>query len=272
MLEEYVSILVRTTCSWVLRIQCMFTECFNSIHWAHFFQIFVIPFLNLLNLMGSTETIKEVNEWNFSFQSRQMSNRTQVHNFLWVCLSKHSETSLTTSIYITMITKNIQSMCRHRTCGYVEYAWQHLTSDFIHIRDHKKKTLRSRKCRCQSSCCKRTVYSTSGAGLRFHLNNFYFAAKNVLLSCCWPLINGVSHWARRCNRIDTSYFCIGICHVCCCGITIHGLFCSSHFCNVLLKFIHSCFYFITKKKKSKGRKMSSLCQVFVGTFLFSVIP
>ena len=38
----------------------------GKVNRAHFFQIFVIPLFNLLNLMRCTETIEEVKEWNLS--------------------------------------------------------------------------------------------------------------------------------------------------------------------------------------------------------------
>ena len=54
---------------------------------SHVFQIFIIPRLDLLDLVRSTETIEEVDERNFTFDSRQMSYRSQVHNFLYAGFS-----------------------------------------------------------------------------------------------------------------------------------------------------------------------------------------
>ena len=66
MLEENITVLVSTTSCRMLWVQCMCTELFNCVHRTHIFQIFIIPFLNLLNLMGGTETIKEVDERYFT--------------------------------------------------------------------------------------------------------------------------------------------------------------------------------------------------------------
>ena len=138
MLEEDISVFVRTTHGWMLWVQSAFAECFNSIHVAHFFQIFVIPYFDLLDLVGGTETIKEVDEWNTAFDCCQMSNSAQVHNFLWVCLSQHSKAGLTASVNVGVVTEDVQSVGSNCSCGYVEYARKQLACDFVHIRDHQE--------------------------------------------------------------------------------------------------------------------------------------
>ena len=52
----------------------MLTEFSDRIHISHILQIFVIPGLDLLDLMRCTETIEEVDERNFTLDSCQMSN------------------------------------------------------------------------------------------------------------------------------------------------------------------------------------------------------
>ena len=68
MLEEYITVLMRTTSCRMLRIQCVCTELLNSVHWTHFLQILIVPLLDLLNLMRSTETIEEVDERNLALE------------------------------------------------------------------------------------------------------------------------------------------------------------------------------------------------------------
>ena len=75
MLEENVAVLVGTAHSRFFRIQCMLTESFHCVHIAHFFQVCIIPFLDLLDLMRSTETIEEVNKRNFALKCCKMCNR-----------------------------------------------------------------------------------------------------------------------------------------------------------------------------------------------------
>ena len=90
----------------MVRVQCMFTECIDCIHICHIFQIFVIPCFNLLDLVRCTETIEEVDERDTSFDCCQMSNRSQVHNFLYTGFAEHCTSSLTTGIDIGMITED----------------------------------------------------------------------------------------------------------------------------------------------------------------------
>jgi len=75
MLEENISVLVGTTHSRMLRIQCMCTELCNCIHVAHLFEICIIPLLDLLDLMGSTESVEEVDERNLTLDCSKMSYR-----------------------------------------------------------------------------------------------------------------------------------------------------------------------------------------------------
>jgi pyruvate-ferredoxin/flavodoxin oxidoreductase len=50
------------------------------------------------------------------------------------CVATHA---LTASIYIRVITEDVQCMCSNTTSGYVEYARKSLTSYFVQVRDHK---------------------------------------------------------------------------------------------------------------------------------------
>ena len=67
----------------MVRVQGILSERVDGIHVNHILQIFVIPCLDLLDLVRCTETIEEVDERNFTFDCCKMSNRCQVHNFLY---------------------------------------------------------------------------------------------------------------------------------------------------------------------------------------------
>ena len=75
----------------MVRIQALISpNALNGIHISHFLQILVIPCLDLLDLVGSTETVEEVDERNTSLDCRKMCNRSQVHYFLYAGLTEHS--------------------------------------------------------------------------------------------------------------------------------------------------------------------------------------
>ena len=107
-LEENVTIFMGTAHCRMFRIQSMSTEFLYSIHIEHIFKISIIPSFDFLDFVRSTETVEEVDESNFTFQSSKVSYRSKIHYFLRIAFCKHSNTSLATGINIGMITKNVQ--------------------------------------------------------------------------------------------------------------------------------------------------------------------
>ena len=143
MLEEYVAVLMRSSQMRMFRIEACITECVNSIHVAHFLEVFIIPYSYLLDLVGCSESVKEVQERNSSFDCSQVSYRSEVHNFLNIALSEHCKTSLTASIYVGVVAEDVQCMSGNSTCRNMEYCWKQLAGDLVHVRDHQKKSLGS---------------------------------------------------------------------------------------------------------------------------------
>ena len=74
-LEEDIRVLSRTTLMRVVRVKSFHTELMDSIEISHLFEIFIIPCLDLLDLVGCTETIEEVDEASFTFDCCKVSNR-----------------------------------------------------------------------------------------------------------------------------------------------------------------------------------------------------
>ena len=105
-LEEVIRILSHTTSYRFLRIQGTSTELSQSFLIDQRSQIFVIQFLDFLNFVRSTETIKEVNKWYTRFQCCQVSYTSQIHHFLNRTFAQHGETCLTARHDILMITKD----------------------------------------------------------------------------------------------------------------------------------------------------------------------
>ena len=105
-LEEDVWVLGRSPLAWMVWIQCILTECINRVHVNHFLQVIVIPGLNLLDLMGGTETVKEVDERNFALDGCHMRNNGQVHDFLDTGLTQHGASGLTACVNIGVVTEN----------------------------------------------------------------------------------------------------------------------------------------------------------------------
>ncbi len=160
-----------------------------------------------------------------------MSDRREIHNFLRVGLGEHSETGLTARIYVTVVTEDVQGLRSNAARGNIENTRKLLGSDLVHIRDHQKKTLRSCKCSGDSTGSKGTVNGTCGAGFGLHLGNLNGVAEDVLASFRGPLVDRVGHRAGRCDGVDTCDFGESVCYMSRSGISIHGLFHSSHYRN-----------------------------------------
>ena len=201
----------------MLRVQRVLTELLNSLHVAHFLEVSVVPASDLLNLVGGTEAVKEVQERNLAFDRGQMRDGGEVHDFLRVGFAQHGKAGLTASHDVGMIAENVQRMGGDGTGRNVEDAGKLLRSDLVHVRDHQQKTLRRRVSGRQSACAEGAVDSTGCTGLRLHLSNLDTGAENVLQASCRPLIDEVRHRGRRGDGVNAGdlgkrigYVCRGI--------------------------------------------------------------
>ena len=177
----------------MVRIQALISPCLNGIEISHFLQILVIPCLDLLDLVGSTETVEEVDERKTSLDCRKVCNWSQVHYLLYAGLTEHACSGLTTGIYIGVISEDGKCMAGKCTCGYIEYARQSLTCYLVKVRDHQEQTLRSRICSSQSTCCQGAVNGTCCTCLRLHLCNLYSLSEHIQTALCRPLICSLCH-------------------------------------------------------------------------------
>ena len=228
-LEEDVSVFGRAAENGVLGVERSLPERFNSIHINHFFKVFGLPNLDLLNFVRSAEAVEEVKERNSALDGGKVSNRAEVHNLLLVGFGKHSITGLTASVYVRVVAENIQRVRSNAASGNVNNVRKQFACDLVHIRDHKKKSLRSRVGRCQSACGKRTVNRTCGTALGLHLNHLDTFTENI--SCGFtedilvgrgPSVGHFRHRAGGSDRIDCGNFRKRIRNVCGGGVTVHG--------------------------------------------------
>ena len=127
----------------MLWIQCVITECLDSVHVAHLSQISVIPNSNLLNLVRSTEAVEEVNKWNLALDCCEVSNRSQIHNLLDVAFCEKCKASLASRHYVRVIAKDVQCMGCNGTCADVENTRELLAGNLVHVWKHEQEALRS---------------------------------------------------------------------------------------------------------------------------------
>ena len=171
----------------------MVTETLKSFPVDHILQIFIIPDFDLLDFVGCTETVKEIDERNAALESGKMRYRCEVHDFLNGRTAEHRTASLTTCIDIGMITENGKGMAGNRTGRYVENARELFAGYLVEVRDHEKKSLGSRKCSGHSTGSEGSVISTRGTCLGLHLGNLYFLTEDILAARCCPLIHMLRH-------------------------------------------------------------------------------
>ncbi len=177
----------------MIRVQSAVTECLDLIQIDEILQIVIIPDLNLLNLVGSTESIEEVDERKSAVNCSAVCNGSQIHDLLYRALAEHCGTGLATCIDIRVITEDVQSVGGNAAGRDVEHCRQALTCDLVDVRDHQKKSLRSGECRCHGTGYDGAVCGTCGTCLRLHLRDLYGLTEDVLASGSGPLINVLRH-------------------------------------------------------------------------------
>ena len=236
-LEEDITVLSGAAEHRMLGVQSAGAESGHSVHIHHLSQISEVPDLDLLDLVRGTEAVEEVQEGNAALDGSEVSHSTQIHDFLGVGLSQHSETGLTASVDVGVIAEDIQSVRSHATGGHVEDAGEKLTGDLVHVGDHEEQTLGCGVGGGQRTCVQGAVDSTGGACLGFHLHHVDGGTEDVLESLCRPLVYPVSHGAGRGNRVNAGDFGESIAYRSGCLVTVHGHFFSDdcHFRKFLLE-------------------------------------
>ena len=181
--------------------------------------IFIVDELDLLNLMGGTETVKEVEERNGAFDCGKMRNKRKVHDFLHGRGSQHGKTGLAAAHDVAVIAKDRQGMRRERTGADMEHAGQELAGDLIHIRDHQQQALRRREGRRKRAGFQRAVDCARSTAFRLHLRDTDFLSEQIFAAVCRPIVSDLRH--RR-GGIDRRYIGKCICNMRCSGVAIDG--------------------------------------------------
>ena len=201
-LEVSIRVLGRAAHNRSIRIQATLPERFYSFPVQHVRIIFVIEYFNLLNFMGRTETVKEVQERNAALNGGHVGYAGQVHNFLHAAFRQHGETGLTAGHHILMIAEDTQVAGSQRTGRNVEHTRQQFAGNFIHVRNHQQQTLGGSVGSRQGACLQRAVYRACSAGFRLHLQQFYRLSEQILFPCGSPFIHVFRHRRRRRDGIN----------------------------------------------------------------------
>ena len=227
-LEEHVGVLGGTALYRMLRVEGTSAISVDSVPVEHVSEVFVVPYFDLGDLVGGTETVEEVEERYTALDGGEMGYRTKVHDLLNGVGAEHGVASLATCHDVGVVTENVQGVARDAAGGYMHDGRKELTGDLVHVRDHKKKTLRCSVSRGESTGGEGTVYSTGGAALGLHFLYFYRLAKQVLDALSGHLVCDLGHRRGRGDGIDGSDFRKRIGYGCGSGVAVHRFQFSTH--------------------------------------------
>ena len=150
-LEVYVRVFCSAADFRMIRVEGTFAECFDSVPVNEFLEVFEVHDFNFLNFVRCTETIEEVDERQGTFNCCQMSDTTEIHDFLNIGFGQETAACCTSRHNVLMVTEDVQCMVSQSTSSYVEYAREEFTGNFVHVRDHEEEALRCRVRSCQST-------------------------------------------------------------------------------------------------------------------------
>ena len=195
----------------VLRVQRVAAESTLCVHIHQRAQLLIIQRLDLLDLVAGTETVKEMQEGHTAVDGTQMRHRTQIHDLLRGGGRQHGKPGASHAHHIAVVAEDGQGVGGQCAGGHVEHAWQHLTGDLIHIRDHQQQALGCGVCGSQRAGLQGAVHRTGCAALRLHLHHLYRLTEQVLLAVGGPLVHMLRHGAGGCDGENTRHFrkCVG---------------------------------------------------------------
>ncbi len=172
--------------------------------------------------MARSETVEEVKERNFGFKRRKVCDQSEIHNLLNGVGREHRKTRLTACHNVRMVAENVKRMSSQSSRAYVENAGEKFARDFVHVRDHEEKTLRSGVGNRQSTCRKRSVNRACRACFGLHFRKFEFLTEHISSACGRPLVRNFRHRRGRSDRVNRRNFRERISYVARGGVTVNS--------------------------------------------------
>ena len=193
-LEENIRVLCGSAGDRVVGVESIFAERFYCVEIRKVFELFIVPYLDFLNLVGGSEAVKEMDERNAALNRGKVGDGGEIHNLLRVAGAKHGKAGLTAGVNVGMIAENAQCVGSKGACGNVNNRRKQLARHFIHIRNHKKQSLRSGECGGKRSRGKRAVNGTGGAGFGLHLHYMNPVSEDIGSAGGRPFVGKLRHY------------------------------------------------------------------------------
>ena len=198
-------------------------ELIHGIPVDHALQGLIVPGTQLLDLVGGTEAVEEVDEAHAALDGGQVGNRSQVHDLLGGTGGQHCHTGAAAGHHVLMVTEDGQGVGGQGTGCDVEHAGQALASDLIQVGDHQHQALRGGEGGGQGAGGQGAMDGTGSAGLRFHLHDVHAVAEDVSSILVGPFVHVLCHGGRGGDGVNSGYLSKSIGDVAGGGVRVHTL-------------------------------------------------
>ena len=221
-LEIDIGVLRGTCLMGMLGIESTSTEGIDCIVIEELCHILILDLLDLLNLVGGAEAVKEVYEGNACLDCGEMGYECKIHDFLYGGGSEHRKAGLAASHNVTVVAENGEGVSCECTSADMEDAGKKLAGDLVHVGDHKKKALRSGESSGESTCGKGAVNCACCAALGLHFSDANLLAEKVGSALCAPFVCNLCHGRGGSDGVNGCYIGKRICNMRCSGIAINS--------------------------------------------------
>ena len=195
---------------------------------ATFWKVVVVPDLDLLDLVGGTEAVEEVQEGDTALDGGQVGHGAQVHDLLGVGLGQHGEAGLAAGHDVGVVAEDVQALGGHGTGGDVEHRGQQLAGDLVHVGDHQQQALGGGVGGGEGAGVQGAVHGAGSAGLGLHLDDTDGIAEDVLAARGGPLVDVIGHGAGGGDGVDARHLRKGVRNVCRGSVAVHRFQLSIH--------------------------------------------
>ena len=192
------------------------------------FELLIVPYLDLLDLVGGAEAIEEMQEGDAALDGGQMGDGGKIHDLLHAAAAQHGKAGLPAGVDIAVVAEDGKGIGGQRPRRAVDDAGQQLARHFIHIGDHEQEALRGGKGGGKRTGRQRAVDRSGHTALALHLDDPNRLAEQIIAPGDRPLIGQLRHYAGGRDGIDGGNIGIGIGHMGCGAVAVHGFHASVH--------------------------------------------
>ncbi len=174
MLEEYIGVFGHSASHGSVGVEASLAELGESFTVEQRSELVGVEAFDFLYLMGSPESVEEIDERHAAFYGCEVGYGGKVHHIL-------------------MVAEDAERMRCESTCGHVENPRKKFSGNLIHIGKHQEQSLRCGVCRGERARLKRAVDGSGGSGLALHFLKKDCLPENVLPAVGRPVVHVFGH-------------------------------------------------------------------------------